>query len=158
MACALAIALHRADLVVSVPALGKILVRCLILSVIGLTAAACRRRAAPSEAMPSQADIWREIQPLAERYRMDAAFIFALVAAESDFDPRARNDDARGLMQLKPVAWRTVRRDPYEPGVWSWKENLTAGVEFLEKDKAGFWERNGYHMHGDPWREERFGY
>ena len=22
--------------------------------------------------------------------------------------------------------------------------------------KAGFWEQGGYHMHGDPWKEERF--
>jgi DMSO/TMAO reductase YedYZ molybdopterin-dependent catalytic subunit len=20
----------------------------------------------------------------------------------------------------------------------------------------GFWEQNGYHMYGDPWREQRF--
>ena len=32
------------------------------------------------------------------------------------------------------------------------------GIEFLEHDHAGFWERNGYHMNGDPWKEERFGY
>jgi DMSO/TMAO reductase YedYZ molybdopterin-dependent catalytic subunit len=33
-----------------------------------------------------------------------------------------------------------------------------AGVEFVERDQPGFWERNGYHMHGDPWKEERFGW
>jgi len=31
------------------------------------------------------------------------------------------------------------------------------GLEFLAHDKAGFWEQMGYHMHGDPWSEERFG-
>ena len=25
-------------------------------------------------------------------------------------------------------------------------------------DAPGFWEQNGYHMHGDPWSEERFGW
>ena len=45
------------------------------------------------------------------------------------------------------------------PQLYAWKSaKWAAGVEFLEKDKAGFWERNGYHMHGDPWKEERFGY
>ena len=22
--------------------------------------------------------------------------------------------------------------------------------------EAGFWEQNGYHIHGDPWKEERY--
>jgi DMSO/TMAO reductase YedYZ molybdopterin-dependent catalytic subunit len=25
-------------------------------------------------------------------------------------------------------------------------------------DAPGFWEQNGYHMHGDPWSEQRFGW
>jgi DMSO/TMAO reductase YedYZ molybdopterin-dependent catalytic subunit len=45
------------------------------------------------------------------------------------------------------------------PQLYAWKSaKWLAGVEFLEKDRPGFWERNGYHMHGDPWTEERFGY
>lgn len=44
------------------------------------------------------------------------------------------------------------------PQLYAWKSaKWIGGIEFLEKDKAGFWERNGYHMNGDPWREERFG-
>jgi DMSO/TMAO reductase YedYZ molybdopterin-dependent catalytic subunit len=45
------------------------------------------------------------------------------------------------------------------PQLYAWKSaKWVAGFEFLEKDKAGFWERNGYHMNGDPWKEERFGF
>ncbi len=33
-----------------------------------------------------------------------------------------------------------------------------AGVELLAPDRAGFWEANGYHMRGDPWREDRYGW
>jgi DMSO/TMAO reductase YedYZ molybdopterin-dependent catalytic subunit len=45
------------------------------------------------------------------------------------------------------------------PQLYAWKSaKWAAGVEFLDRDKPGFWERNGYHMHGDPWMEERFGY
>ena len=29
-------------------------------------------------------------------------------------------------------------------------------AELTREDRAGFWEENGYHMHGDPWKEERF--
>ncbi len=26
----------------------------------------------------------------------------------------------------------------------------------MDHDEAGFWEQNGYHMYGDPWREQRY--
>lgn len=45
------------------------------------------------------------------------------------------------------------------PRLYAWKSaKWIAGIEFLEKDRAGFWERNGYHMRGDPWKEERYGW
>jgi len=45
------------------------------------------------------------------------------------------------------------------PLLYAWKSaKWLGGLEFVAEDKAGFWERNGYHMHGDPWKEERFGY
>lgn len=45
------------------------------------------------------------------------------------------------------------------PQLYAWKSaKWVAGIEFMAADKPGFWERNGYHMHGDPWKEERFGY
>ena len=30
------------------------------------------------------------------------------------------------------------------------------GLEFLAKDKPGFWEVRGYHNRADPWKEERY--
>lgn len=45
------------------------------------------------------------------------------------------------------------------PRLYAWKSaKWVAGIELIEKDRAGFWEANGYHMRGDPWREERFSY
>ena len=42
------------------------------------------------------------------------------------------------------------------PRLYFWKSAKWAnGLEFMEQNKAGFWERNGYHPHGDPWTEER---
>lgn len=44
------------------------------------------------------------------------------------------------------------------PRLYAWKSaKWVRGVELLEKDQPGFWERGGYHMRGDPWREERYG-
>jgi DMSO/TMAO reductase YedYZ molybdopterin-dependent catalytic subunit len=30
------------------------------------------------------------------------------------------------------------------------------GLEFMEQDAPGFWEENGYHMRGDPFKEQRY--
>lgn len=43
------------------------------------------------------------------------------------------------------------------PQLYAWKSaKWIRGIEFLGADKAGFWEDGGYHMLGDPWREQRF--
>jgi DMSO/TMAO reductase YedYZ molybdopterin-dependent catalytic subunit len=44
------------------------------------------------------------------------------------------------------------------PKLYFWKSaKWLRGLEFMADDKPGFWEMYGYHMHGDPWTEERFG-
>ncbi len=43
------------------------------------------------------------------------------------------------------------------PHLYSWKSvKWVRGIEFLAADSPGFWERNGYHIYGDPFREQRF--
>ena len=45
------------------------------------------------------------------------------------------------------------------PRLYLWKSaKWIRGIELRATDAPGFWEQNGYHMHGDPWREERFGW
>ena len=34
--------------------------------------------------------------------------------------------------------------------------NNLKSIEFSAVDKPGFWERNGYHNRGDPWKVERY--
>lgn len=95
---------------------------------------ACARQDLPRDVdtpIPSRTEIWKAIQPLAARYRLEPSLIYALVAAESNFDPRARNGEARGLLQIKPAAWRTVSTAPYETMVWDWRANLAAGIDYL---------------------------
>jgi DMSO/TMAO reductase YedYZ molybdopterin-dependent catalytic subunit len=44
------------------------------------------------------------------------------------------------------------------PRLYFWKSaKWVTGVRFQAEDEPGFWERAGYHMHGDPWTEERYG-
>ena len=43
------------------------------------------------------------------------------------------------------------------PKLYFWKSaKWLSGFEFLPENRPGFWEAHGYHMHGDPWAEERF--
>jgi len=46
------------------------------------------------------------------------------------------------LIVPHPYAWKSVK----------WMR----GLEFLDHDAPGFWEQNGYHMYGDPFKEQRF--
>jgi len=43
------------------------------------------------------------------------------------------------------------------PKLYFWKSSKwLRAFEFLDVNPPGFWEQNGYHMHGDPWTEERY--
>jgi DMSO/TMAO reductase YedYZ molybdopterin-dependent catalytic subunit len=69
----------------------------------------------------------------------------ALVALSHDGEPLTREHGAPArLIVPRLYAWKSAK--------W-----LTA-IELTEKDQPGFWEKNGYHMRGDPWLEERFGW
>jgi DMSO/TMAO reductase YedYZ molybdopterin-dependent catalytic subunit len=43
------------------------------------------------------------------------------------------------------------------PHLYFWKSaKWVRGLQLLAKDEPGFWETYGYHMRGDPWREQRY--
>ncbi|HTQ01873.1 MAG TPA: sulfite oxidase-like oxidoreductase [Casimicrobiaceae bacterium] len=43
------------------------------------------------------------------------------------------------------------------PHLYFWKSaKWVRGLRFTARDEAGFWELRGYHMYGDPWREQRY--
>jgi DMSO/TMAO reductase YedYZ molybdopterin-dependent catalytic subunit len=43
------------------------------------------------------------------------------------------------------------------PHLYFWKSvKWSRGFTFLDQDEPGFWERNGYHMYGDPFLEQRY--
>jgi DMSO/TMAO reductase YedYZ molybdopterin-dependent catalytic subunit len=43
------------------------------------------------------------------------------------------------------------------PHLYFWKSaKWVSGLQFTPRDEAGFWELRGYHMRGDPWREQRY--
>jgi DMSO/TMAO reductase YedYZ molybdopterin-dependent catalytic subunit len=43
------------------------------------------------------------------------------------------------------------------PHLYFWKSaKWVDGLQFTDTDTAGFWELRGYHIYGDPWREQRY--
>lgn len=44
------------------------------------------------------------------------------------------------------------------PDLYFWKSaKWLTGIRFHSRDEPGYWEVRGYHNHGDPWLEERYG-
>ena len=43
------------------------------------------------------------------------------------------------------------------PHLYFWKSaKWVRGLALREEDEPGFWETYGYHLYGDPWREQRY--
>ena len=43
------------------------------------------------------------------------------------------------------------------PKKYAWKSaKWLEGLEWVERDRLGFWEQNGYNNSADPWLEERY--
>jgi DMSO/TMAO reductase YedYZ molybdopterin-dependent catalytic subunit len=43
------------------------------------------------------------------------------------------------------------------PHLYFWKSaKWVRGLRLLAQDEPGFWESNGYHLYGDPWKEQRY--
>src|SRR5512132_3690579 len=43
------------------------------------------------------------------------------------------------------------------PHLYFWKSaKWVRGLALRDEDEPGFWETYGYHMYGDPWREQRY--
>ncbi|MDQ2870247.1 MAG: lytic transglycosylase domain-containing protein [Acidobacteriota bacterium] len=66
----------------------------------------------------------------AKRYDVDAAFVSALIRAESNYEPRAvSRKGARGLMQLMPATARRLDvQRPFDPA-----SNVRGGVRYLRE-------------------------
>jgi DMSO/TMAO reductase YedYZ molybdopterin-dependent catalytic subunit len=57
--------------------------------------------------------------------------------------------------EIEPIHGGPVRL--VVPHLYFWKSpKWLRGLELRSSDAPGFWERNGYHMNGDPFLEQRF--
>ena len=87
-------------------------------------------------AHPSARDLYGDhIAEAAQRFELPAAWIRAVMRAESDVDPRALSPKgAIGLMQIMPETWAELRvryrlgDDPYDP-----HDNIVAGAAYIRE-------------------------
>lgn len=43
------------------------------------------------------------------------------------------------------------------PGLYFWKSaKWVRGIEFMRENRSGYWEKRGYNMWGDPWKNQRY--
>lgn len=43
------------------------------------------------------------------------------------------------------------------PHLYFWKSaKWIKGLRFTARDEAGFWALRGYHLRGDPWKQQRY--
>ncbi len=76
-----------------------------------------------------------------------------LEECQGDLDLIAYNHEGRPLDVEHGGPMRGVI-----PDLYFWKSaKWVRGMELIPADRPGFWEMYGYHMHGDPWLEERYG-
>jgi DMSO/TMAO reductase YedYZ molybdopterin-dependent catalytic subunit len=91
---------------------------------------------------------------------------FVIIHAWGDFTTNLTLDDffqedvilatRHDGMEISPEHGYPVRL--VVPRLYFWKSaKWITGVEFTSVDRPGFWESHGYHNHGDPWKEERYG-
>jgi DMSO/TMAO reductase YedYZ molybdopterin-dependent catalytic subunit len=106
------------------------------------------------------------VQLLLERAKVKPGAQYCLVSAEQGFTTNlslADLDRPQNLVAFKHDGeWLTPEHGwPARllvPHLYLWKSaKWVRGLTLLDADVPGFWEQNGYHMHGDPWSEERYG-
>jgi DMSO/TMAO reductase YedYZ molybdopterin-dependent catalytic subunit len=90
---------------------------------------------------------------------------YAMVQAEEDFTSNVPLDDLlrpTSLLALKHNGEPLPADHGYPlrlvvPHLYAWKSvKWVRGLDLRADDTPGFWEENGYHMYGDPFKEQRF--
>jgi DMSO/TMAO reductase YedYZ molybdopterin-dependent catalytic subunit len=108
-------------------------------------AAAELLRAAPPDAAVTHVMVWADFGYSANLAIADFAADDTLLATHRDGE------------ELTPEHGYPLRL--VVPSRYAWKSvKWVRAVEYLTKDRRGFWEERGYHNTADPWREQRYSY
>jgi len=96
---------------------------------------------------------------------VETAAEFAVAYSDGGYTTNLPIDDLRGTQ-----AWIAYEYDGQPlhpehggparllvPHLYLWKSaKWVRGLSLQNEDEPGFWESNGYHLRGDPWREQRY--
>ena len=113
-------------------------------------------------------NVWEgvSVRTLAERARPEPEARFVIQHCEGGYTTNTPLED---LLRENVLLADTHSPEPLTPEhggplrmvvphLYAWKSGKwIRGLEFADSDRAGFWEQRGYHMYGDPGREQRFG-
>jgi DMSO/TMAO reductase YedYZ molybdopterin-dependent catalytic subunit len=112
-------------------------------------------------------NLWEgvSVPELLERVRVRPEAVAAMVHADEGYTTNIALEELRREDVLLAIA-HDGSELPAEhggpcrlvvPRLYFWKSaKWVRAFEFLDFDAPGFWERNGYHLRADPWREERY--
>ena len=105
------------------------------------------------------------VSELMSRVELDPSATHVLVQAEQGFTANIPLADFTREENLFAYRFGAEDLEPEHgwplrlvvPHLYFWKSvKWVRGLRFLDHDTPGFWERNGYHMYGDPFREQRY--
>ena len=112
-------------------------------------------------------NLWEgvSVREILERVRLRPGVVAVRVHADPGYTTNVSLADVRQDDVLLALKHDGVELSPEHggpcrlvvPSLYFWKSaKWVRAFEFLDVDAPGFWEVNGYHLRGDPWKEERY--
>jgi DMSO/TMAO reductase YedYZ molybdopterin-dependent catalytic subunit len=103
------------------------------------------------------------VDTLLEAAGADAPYVLAF--CDGGYTTNLPTEDVTGSKAWVAFAYDGEPLDPEHggparllvPHLYFWKSaKWVRGLALREEDEPGFWETYGYHLYGDPWREQRY--
>jgi DMSO/TMAO reductase YedYZ molybdopterin-dependent catalytic subunit len=103
------------------------------------------------------------VDTLLEQVEQDAPYVLAY--CDGGYTTNLPMEDVTGGKAWIAYTYEGESLDPEHggparllvPHLYFWKSaKWVRGLALRETDEPGFWETYGYHMYGDPWREQRY--
>jgi DMSO/TMAO reductase YedYZ molybdopterin-dependent catalytic subunit len=103
------------------------------------------------------------VDTLLEQAEADAPYVLAF--CDGGYTANLPTEDVTGGKAWVAFAYNGEPLDPEHggparllvPHLYFWKSaKWVRGLALREENEPGFWETYGYHIYGDPWREQRY--
>jgi DMSO/TMAO reductase YedYZ molybdopterin-dependent catalytic subunit len=109
--------------------------------------------------------MWTGVSVASLLEQVETAADFAVAYSDGGYTTNLPVDDLTGQQAWIAFEYDGQPLDPEHggparllvPHLYLWKSaKWVRGISLQNEDEPGFWESNGYHNHGDPWREQRY--